>query len=875
MKEYKGLSEAQAQRKLKENGENIIESGKKSRPLLIFANQFRDIMVMILLIATAISLVLGDFFDSITIIAIVLMNAILGFIQEYRTEKTLEKLKELAAPEASVIRDTKLRKIPAKELVCGDIILLRCGDKIPADCVVLQSADLFSDESPLTGESVPSHKENGKMTHTDNSLAQSCVLYSGCSITKGKCVAMVIATGKNTQMGAISTMIDDIAPIKTPLQIRLGELGKTLAFICIGVCVAVFTAGILRGEPVFDMLMTGISIAIAAIPEGLPATVTIALALAVNRMLKQKALVNKLHSVETLGCTSVICTDKTGTLTMNKMCVKHIITAQHEYNFSGNGYSANGKITLNGEEISGKDYADLTQVLKCAVICSSSKIEKQSGDDCYRASGDPTEIAMLIAAAKGSITSALTDSLYKKTDEIAFDSKRKRMTVLCKSASGIAVSFTKGAFDIIFSDCDYYMEDSHIRKMTPKLRLQIENAVNSYTSQGLRVLLLAQKFDENKSSCEKSMIFLGAAAMLDPPRAEVKTAIAKCKKAHIKTVMITGDHYLTAKSIAKMIGLCGENGVVVTGNELENLSDEKLCDIIENVDIFARVAPSHKLRIVRAFKSKGHIVTMTGDGINDAPAVKEADVGVAMGISGTDVTREAADVVLLDDNFSTLVNAVSEGRGIYANIRKFVRYLLSCNIGEVITMFVGILMGMPIVLLPVQLLLVNLVTDGLPAIALGLEETEKNIMNKKPRKSDESFFANSLASKIAFRGIFIGLCTLGCFSYVLSHSATIEQARTCAMITLVFSQLIHVFECKSETGGIFSVNYLNNKMLILAVLLSSLMLICALLIPQMQIIFGFANLSVHLWRISLAFAFAVPVLSGIVNRTKSKIIKRS
>lgn len=873
MKEYKGLSEAQAQRKLKENGENIIKSDKKSRPLMIFANQFRDIMVIILLIATAISLVLGDFFDSITIIAIVLMNAILGFIQEYRTEKTLEKLKELAAPEASVIRNTKLRKIPARELVCGDIILLRTGDKIPADCVVLQSADLFSDESPLTGESVPTHKENGKMTHADNSLYQSCVLYSGCSITKGKCVAMVIATGQNTQMGAISTMIDDIAPIKTPLQIRLGELGKSLAFICIGVCVAVILAGILRGEPIFDMLMTGISIAIAAIPEGLPATVTIALALAVNRIFKQNALVNKLHSVETLGCTSVICTDKTGTLTMNKMCAKHLITAQNEYNFSGSGYSASGKITLNGEQVHCKDYPDLTLALKCAVLCSSSKIEKQN-DDTYQATGDPTEIAMLIAAAKGSITAATLNNLYRKVDEIAFDSKRKRMTVLCESANGISVSFTKGAFDVIFPDCDYYIdENDKIQKITQKLRQKIESTVNAYTMQGQRVLLLAQKFDKNKSSCEKSMIFLGALAMLDPPRAQVKSAIAKCKKAHIKTVMITGDHHLTAKSIGKMIGLCGDDAKVITGSELEKLSDEKLCDIIETVDIFARVAPTHKLRIVHAFKSKGHIVTMTGDGINDAPAVKEADVGVAMGISGTDVTREAADVVLLDDNFSTLVSAVEQGRGIYDNIRKFVRYLLSCNIGEVLTMFLGILMGMPIVLLPVQLLLVNLVTDGLPAIALGLEMPEKNIMNRKPRKRHESFFANSLASKIAFRGIFIGLCTLACFSLVLSQSSTLEQARTCAMITLVFSQLIHVFECKSETGGIFSVNYLDNKMLILAVLFSLSMLLCALFIPQLQIIFGFANLSALLWKESLTFAFAVPVLSGIMSAFKSKINK--
>ncbi len=868
MKNYKGLKTTEAQQRLKEYGENVISEQKNSKPLLIFVNQFRDIMVMILLISTVISFLLGDIFDSLTIVAIVLLNSVLGFIQEFRTEKTLEKLKALSSPNATVIRDGKSVRIPTNLLVVDDIVLLRVGDKIPADCVVLQSFDLFCDESILTGESVPAHKENGDYNHKDNSIGQNCVLYSGCAITKGKCVAKVIATGKQTQIGNISTMIEKIDNEKTPLQIRLGELGKMLAVICILVCFAVFAAGVLRGEPIFEMLMTGISIAIAAIPEGLPATVTIALALAVNRMLKQKALVNKLHSVETLGCASVICTDKTGTLTMNKMTVKNIWCAGKEYTVSGEGYSISGKILHNSKPIDAVSSQDLTELLKCALVCTSSRIDDQNGDE-FKVSGDPTEIAMLIAAAKGGLTAENLNGLYQKSDEIPFDSKRKRMTVIIKSASGTDISYTKGAGDVILNDCNYYLENSKIHKITKEYRNKITKVMKNYAENGLRVLLMAQNMPKSKQESEKNMIFLGLIAMLDPPRTNVKSAIVQCKRAHIKTVMITGDHPETAKAIANKIGLCGKNGKVITGSELDNMSDNTLANLIGNIDIFARVAPAHKLRIVKAFKYKGEVVTMTGDGINDAPAVKEADVGVAMGINGTDVTKEAADVVLLDDNFATLVTAVREGRGIYANIRKFVRYLLSCNIGEVFTMFIGILMGMPVVLLPVQLLLVNLLTDGLPAIALSLEPCDKNVMNKPPRTKNESFFADSLASKIAFRGIFIGLCTLGCFSLALSNSATLPQARTCALLTLVISQLIHVFECKNEHGGIFSVNYFNNPKLILAVLASLMMILAAVFIPQLRLVFGIAKLNSHQWLYSLVFAFAVPLLSGIFDGKKS------
>lgn len=873
-----GISSPQAEEKLKQYGKNTLAKEKKARPLKIFFGQFRDIMVIILLIATVISFFLGEVYDAVTIIVIVLVNAILGFVQEYKTEKTLLALKNMTAPTAKVYRDGKLTELPAADLVPDDVIVLEAGDKVPADAVLLHSKGVLAEESILTGESAAVPKEVGDVNDSDNSIGKSNILYSGTVITKGTADAKVIATGLSTQMGKISDMLTDIDEELTPLQKRLAELGKAVAIICLAVCAIVAGAGILRGEPAFDMLMTGISIAIAAIPEGLPATVTIALALAVGRMLKQKALVHKLHSVETLGCTSVICTDKTGTITENKMTVSKVCCDGKQYDISGNGYRIAGEITLNGSAVNPVAEKPLSELMTCGVLCNNAAISSSrpvetrqrgrldtSGE--WETVGDPTEIALLAAAAKAGITAEKLKGSYHKADEIPFDSETRCMTVISRSGSALT-AFSKGAADVILDRCGFILTSDGIKPLTPSIKRRIEAEHEKMTEDALRVLAFADKVLTSgckQQDIETGMVFLGLMGMTDPPRAEAINAVKLCRSAHIRTVMITGDHKNTAAAIAKKAGIYKKGDTVLTGAELEAMSDSELESIIDKVTVYARVNPADKLRIVRAFKKHGEIVTMTGDGVNDAPAIKEASIGVAMGVTGTDVTKQAADVVLLDDNFATLVSAVEQGRGIYANIRKFVRYLLSCNIGEVLTMFLGIIMGMPITLLPTQLLLVNLVTDGLPAIALGVEPAERENMKQPPRRSDESFFSDGLMTKIIFRGILIGLCTLGCFALFTYMFGDLTIARTGALFTLIMSQLAHVFECKSEKKNIFTVPYFSNPKLILAVLVSAAVIFAAMYVPFLQIIFTTAPLTLKQLLIAFGFAMFAPLLQCVLK----------
>ncbi len=870
-----GLTEKEAAERLKADGENLLEEGKKTSAAAIFIGQFRDVMVMILLAATGVSVLLGEISDAVTIILIVLLNAVLGFVQEFRTEHTLEALRSMTAPTAKCYRDGELRVIDAAGLVCDDIIELEAGDRVPADCAVLRAAGFYADESMLTGESEAAAKNAGPASDTDNSINKSNIVYCGTSATKGTCMAKVIATGKRTQMGRISEMLADIDKELTPLQKRLAELGKAVAVICLIVCGAVFAAGILRGEEVFAMLMTGITIAIAAIPEGLPATVTIALALAVNRMLKQKALVNKLHSVETLGCTSVICSDKTGTITENKMTVTELAAADESYYFSGMGYRISGGVTKGdeGTAINPINEKALTESLICGVICSDASITAPSGTKSrnrgavtgkgeWKVTGDPTEAALLIAASKAGITKASLENERRRLDEFPFDSENRFMAVHCICGSGRRMYF-KGAEEVLLPRCSMYMaENGELLPLTPAVRSRISAKMIEMSDKALRVLALAYCDSESFDPHSGGLIFLGLTGMIDPPREEARTAIRKCANASVKTVMITGDHKNTAVAVARKAGLL-KGGKAMTGEELDRLSDEELDRIIGKYTVFARVEPVHKLRIVRSFKRRGEIVTMTGDGVNDAPAIKEADVGVAMGVTGTDVTKQAADVILLDDNLATLVNAVEQGRCVYANIRKFVRYLLSCNIGEVLTMFLGILMGMPMVLLPVQILLVNLVTDGLPAVALGMDPPEKEIMSRPPRRSTEGFFSGGLMGMIVFRGIFIGLCTLASFALSLRLGGTEEAARTCALITLVMSQLIHVFECRSETRSIFRINPFGNMKLLLAAVISVGVLAAAVMVPQLQTVFETVIPEREQLLTALGLSAAVPVISGL------------
>lgn len=876
-----GLTSEEAQRRRSTSGSNTLAEPPRSHPIRIFFTQFRDVMVMILLAATAVSAILGEYADALTIAVIVLLNALLGFVQEYRTEKTLLALREMTAPTAHVWRDGKLQILPAEQLVCGDRIHLEAGDLVPADALILTGANICAVEAILTGESgavTKSPHDTARHPAPDNAIGRADVLYAGTSVSRGAADCDVLAIGKSTQMGQISQMLTETADNQTPLQKRLAELGKVVAAICVAVCILVAGAGILRGEPVFEMLMTGITIAIAAIPEGLPATVTIALALAVRRMLRRGALVNRLHAVETLGCTSVICSDKTGTITENKMTVQKMLAGTDFLSISGTGWQIAGEVTCSGSVCNPRALPDLLPLLRCAVLCNHAKISentkhsssqrgRSSSSDEWDVVGDPTEIALLVAAAKCSVTAdAMTR--FCMVHEIPFESETRSMTVFCRADQSPALTaYRKGAVDVILGACAFCREHGHIVPMTPDRRAAIVQTAERWSGEALRVLAFAEK-DVSATSAEpdRDMVFLGLTGMLDPPRPQAKQAIADCVRAGIRVVMLTGDHVKTASAVAQLAGI--PNGShAMTGAELDAMSDTELSQVLENYGVFARVTPAHKLRLVRAYRAKGRIVTMTGDGVNDAPAVKEADIGVAMGKNGTDVTRQAADVVLLDDRFDTLAAAVEQGRTVYANIRKFVRYLLACNIGEVLTMFLGILMGLPMVLLPTQILLVNLATDGLPAIALGLEPPSRGIMRKPPRAADESFFANGLLSRIVFRGVFIALSTLGSFTTVLRLTGgDLSAARTGALVTLICSQLIHVFECKTEEGTLFSVPYFSNGKLISAVMISVLVTVAALFFPPMQTVFATCPLHRTPLLTALGFSFAVPIAAGLAKR---------
>ena len=846
---------------MEEKGPNGLSAGKKPGALKIFAGQFKDVMMLILLAATAVSAFMGEIYDAITIIAIVLMDATLGFIQEYRTEKTLEALEKMTAPTAHVIRDGKPSEINAEFLVPGDIFTVSAGDRIPADGKILECSGLFCDEAVLTGES--SAVKKAVYSGEDVSVqSMPGVAYAGTACTKGNAVCEVVLTGMDTQMGKVSGMLDNSGEGKTPLQKKLGRLGTVLCIICIVVCFAVALTGILRGEPLFDMLMTGITIAIAAIPEGLPATVTIALALAVRRMLKQNALVHRLHSVETLGCTTVICTDKTGTLTENKMCVTEVYSGGKRMTLTGSGYSAKGKAEIDGEPVKNLP-EDFSETLLCGALCNNAELipaEKSEGRERsarlkFDISGDPTEAALLVAAEKCGLTKNGKTENAVRVSEVPFESETKRMSVTVR-LSGRELTYIKGAPDVILKECRFILINGEKRLLGREFRLKIISEYEKMAEEALRVLGM-ERLDNDGG------VFLGLMGMIDAPRDEAIKSVRECKKAGIRVVMITGDHPLTAAAVAKKAGILRPGQSAVSKDELDRLSDEELTREARNIAVYARVTPADKLRIVNALKAGGETVAMTGDGVNDAPAVKAADIGVAMGRTGVDVTKQAADVILLDDDFSTLCLAVRQGRTIFTNIRKLVRYLISCNIGEVAVMFLSILLGMPIVLLPTQILLVNLVTDGLPAVALGLEKSDMDIMKKKPRDFSGSFTDGRLWARIALRGALIGGCTLGSFAYALKLGYTLPAARTAALVTLILSQLIHVFECRSEHGSVFGINPFGNPALIASVAVSLAALAACIWFPPLSAVMETAPMSAEALLPAVIFAAAVPLAAQV------------
>jgi len=874
-----GLTTAAVQRRLQQFGPNRLEQAPTLSAWQIFLEQFKDFMTLVLLAATLVSGLLGEYADSLSIIAIVLVNAILGFIQEYRAEQAIAALAKLNSPHVDIRRDGRDLTVDVGELVPGDIVYLQAGMRVPADIRIVAATALEVDEAALTGESVPVRKSAAAVAESVPVHDRLSMLYAGTLITRGHGSGLVVATGMQTEVGRIAQMLQEVEREPTPLQVRLEQLGKYIVWGCLFVCAAVVILGIYRGENPTTMFLAGVSLAVAAIPEGLPAIVTIALAIGVQRMVKARAIVRKLPAVETLGSSSVICSDKTGTLTKNEMTVRRLWLASGWVEVSGDGYAPQGELTRHGRVLAAEHAPDLKRLLTITTLCNSSDVIAETigtgplrrGRTIYAAKGDPTEAALVTAAAKAGISRQGLLKEYEVIDEIPFDSERKRMSVLTTDSAGKRWLFSKGAPEVLLPLCSHYLDGTTVRSLTPAVRQQVQEKVAEMGDAALRVLAVAYRGiapteqREQAERLESDLVLVGAVGMIDPPRPEARAALQTCRSAGIHTLMITGDHARTAKAIGLELGMINSNERVYTGVDLDRLQGAELAAALRQGRIFARVAPQHKLQIVRALKQAGHVVAMTGDGVNDAPALMEADIGVAMGQTGTDVAKEASALVLEDDNFVTIVAAIREGRAIYDNIRKFIRYLLSCNVGELMTVLLTMLLRLPLPLKPLQILWVNLVTDGLPAMALGVEPADPDLMQRPPRPKNEGIFARGLGRRILVRGTLIGVTTTIVFSSTMWCIGDLRLARTMAFATLVFCQLFHVFDCRSETMGIMEKGFFTNPYLIGAVFLSSLMFLAVLYIPALRHLFNTVALDFEQWLVVL-LAAGLPTLLISIRR---------
>ena len=838
-----GLSSQEAQQRLGQYGENKLAEKKKKTNLQRFLEQFKDAMIIILLLAAAVSFVVAcfghdpmEFFEPLLILLIVVLNAVLGMVQEAKAEKALDALKSMSAPHARVLRDGKEQVIDAAQLVPGDVIRLEAGDFIPADARLLKSVSLKSEESALTGESVPSEKDAAALVEEKAPLGdRSNMVFSGCSVTYGTATAVVTGTGMNTEMGKIAGLLEGEEEGQTPLQQKLAQLGKYLGFVALAACAVIFVVGLAGGINVLEIFMTAVSLAVSAIPEGLPAIVTIVLAIGVQRMVKKNALIRRLPAVETLGSASVICSDKTGTLTQNRMTLV--------------------KLWVNGEPeletVSASNTPAARELLRYgALCCDGSVVYKEDGTEQHI--GDPTETSILVAAHKNGMEQDELNRQYPRLAELPFDSDRKLMTSV-NQIDGKIVAIVKGAFDMMAARC-------------VSGNLEAAKEKNDEMSRGaLRVLAVGYKFlekapeDPTSEELENGLTLLGLVGMIDPPRPEAKAAVATCRQAGIKPVMITGDHVVTASAIAKELVILGEGDKAITGAQLDAMTEEQLDQEVEHISVYARVSPENKIRIVKAWQRKGQVVSMTGDGVNDAPALKAADIGCAMGITGTDVAKGAADMTLTDDNFATIVDAVREGRGIYANIKKVVGFLLGTNIGEVLTVFFAMILWHKTPLLSMQLLWINLVTDSLPAISLGMEAVEADVMDHKPKPKSEGIFAHGLGIQVVLQGCMFALLTLAAFVLGQRFGGSLEAGQTMAFMVLALTQIVQSFNMRSQRS-LFAIGPFSNKKLNGAALLS-LALVCLVLFTPVRIAFGLVLLPAWLYLVGLGLILVpLPVM---------------
>lgn len=882
-----GLDSEEAGRRQASKGFNELPEAPPPSLLKLFLSQFTSVIVWVLIGAAAVSGLLEDWLDAAAILAIVFLNGLLGFIQEFRAERSLAALRKMSISMARVFRDGVLRSIPARELVPGDLILLEAGDRVPADARLTYVTNFQTQEASLTGESTPVQKGAEVIDRAEVPLAdRTSMVFMGTVAVSGKARAVVTATGLRTELGHIAAMIQKAAAAErteTPLQRRLEQFGYTLLWLALGVVSVVFVLGYLRGEPLMVMFLTSVSLAVAAVPEGLPAVVTITLALGVTRMAKRHALIRKLPAVETLGSATVICTDKTGTLTKNEMTVTKLFVGDTVLDVTGEGYSPVGTIRealgVKGE-VSSEDMNDqwsivhgegatseysipltphaspltagVCDLLTAVVLCNGASLQQKEGS--WRILGDPTEGALLVVAAKTGLRIEQLEPTHRFLGEVPFDSERKMMTVVRQTSDG-PVAYVKGAPDVLLRRCTHRLAmDGTDEPLTESMRAALLDANASFAHQALRVLAMARRRLDREPDAfraqelEERLVFLGLAAMKDPLRPEAKAAVQACHEAGIRTVMITGDHKDTAAAIAEELRGAKEPIQSFSGTELDRLSDDELNRTVEQVAVYARVSAEHKLRIVKAWKARGAVVAMTGDGVNDAPAIKEADIGVAMGIAGTDVTKEASDMVVTDDNFASIAAAVEEGRAVFDNIRKTVHFLLSCNVSEVLVMLFATLLGMPLPLLPIQILWMNLVTDGIPALALAVDPKAPDLMKRRPRKPEARLLSGNRLAAIGAEGLMLSAIALGAFAYSLyGLHQDVEQARTVAFTVLVVVQLVHAFNCRSERWSLFQVGVATNRPLLLAVILSFGIQAAVLTIPVAAPIFKVASLPIEDW----------------------------
>jgi Ca2+-transporting ATPase len=854
-----GLGEAEAQKRLAQYGPNEIRRKHQISPAKIFLSQFNSFIVYILLAAVFISFLLNEYIDATVIIAILLVNAVLGFFQEYRAEKAIESLKKMAALQATVMRDGRKKRVNSHDLVPGDLIVFESGDRLPADARIIEEYELEVMESSLTGESHSVEKDPAPIEDTSALGDMKNMVFGGTNVTSGAGTAVLVKTGMDTEMGKIAESIESVEDDETPLQKKLDRLGRRLGILTIIICGIIIGVGIIKGGNLLEMIMVGVSLAVAAVPEGLPIVVTISLALGVKRMVSQNALVKRLPSVETLGCSTVICTDKTGTLTRNEMTVTKLFVNNTIIDITGTGYGTSGKFLCSGEEI---DPSPAELLLRIGVLNNDAALSEKDG-----IVGDPTEGCLIVSAAKAGMDMMALNDRFRRIHEIPFDSERKRKSTVHRTDKE-PLMFTKGAPDVMLNLCDRIHVDGNVYPLTEEIKKRAMDTNQRFASQALRVLAFAYKPLPSETHItvpdEMDLVFVGLQGMIDPPRDEVRGAIERCRHAGIRSIMITGDYALTAQAIANQLGIEGD---AMSGDELENLDDETLKKTVREISIFSRVNPEHKIRLVRTLREVGEVVAMSGDGINDAPALKEADIGIAMGITGTDVTKETADMVLLDDRYTSIVKAVEQGRGIYENIQKFVNYLLSSNLGEVLILFIAMIIGfrdssgaiaMP--LLATQILWLNLVTDGLPAVAIGVDPIRKGVMDVPPRLSEESIITKNMATNIVIISLLMAAAVLFLFNRFLPEGNAI--ARTVAFTSIVMLELVRVTMIRSQ----YQLSFFSNWYLIGAISVSILLQAAVVYVPFMQIVFKTKALGLHHWGYIIGVMVVMFVLGTIIAK---------